>query len=170
MAAIRLELLPNEKHGGSILRNGAKSTAVSLGAVLQSKSGGRETRIGFYHADADHKELRYVNGYSLLGILGGWKTEARAEVAQTAVYLLDKPFKAAEGDRLVVSIKSDDVGCVRLSVSPFATEFPLKADPAEALSAALKVAAADRSAEQKALLATAWFDRDGGGCGGVHAI
>jgi hypothetical protein len=159
VSAIKLELLPNEKHGGSILRDGAKNTSVSLSAVVRSKAGARETRLGFYHAEADHKDLRYVNGYSVLGILGGWKTEsAHPKIAQTAVYLLDKPFKAAEGDRLVISIKSDDAGCVRLSVSPFGTEFPLKADPADGLSAALRVPASERAAQQQALLTSEWFE------------
>ena len=62
-----------------------------------------------------------VDGYEIIGVQSGWKlSSSHNQSAQTAVYLLDKPFKAADGDKLIVSVKSDDIGCVRLSISPLA--------------------------------------------------
>lgn len=118
LASIRLELLPHETHKGSIVRTG-ENTTIQFSAVLKDAQG-KETRLGFYHADADFKEPRYANGYDIIGITGAWRTSAKHKMEkQTGVWLLDKPQAINEGEHLLISLKSDQLGCVRLSVSPF---------------------------------------------------
>ncbi|HEY7119022.1 MAG TPA: DUF1549 and DUF1553 domain-containing protein, partial [Tepidisphaeraceae bacterium] len=158
IAAIRLEVLPHAAHKGLVTRDGAKNTGVNLAAALKSKLTGRDAKLAFYYADSDDKEPRYANGAEILGVMGGWRTAAaKAGAAQSAVYLLDKPFKAAEGDKLIVSIKSDNVGCVRLSVSPFASESPTRADLPERVQSILQTPADQRNGAQRALLTTTYL-------------
>jgi hypothetical protein len=150
IAAIRLEVLPHASHKDGLTRNGAKGTLVTLTASLRPKSTGRDARVTFYHADADYKDARYANGYEIIGIQSGWKlASSHNQSAQTAVYLLDKPFKAAEGDKLIVSVKSDDIGCVRLSISPLAMEDPRKSAFSDHLLSALQSPVANRTAQQR---------------------
>ena len=81
--------------------------------------------------------------------MAGWKTSSKnPKGKQTALYLLDKPFEVAEGDTLIIALKSDNIGCARISVSPFGFERPQDAatagtkkafaEPAEKLDAALR--------------------------------
>jgi hypothetical protein len=59
-----------------------------------------------------------VNGEPVRGLLNGWKTPpAAGDKPHTAVWMLDKYPALAEGDALVVTLKSDNVGAARVSVS-----------------------------------------------------
>ena len=125
IAAIRVELLPNEKFDGKFTRDNADGTAIALSASVKSKKDGKETKLAFNHAEADKKDEKYSSGEAVLGVLGGWKTDSKDPKAkQTAIWLLEKPFEAVEGDTLIVALKSDNVGSVRVSVSPFGFERP----------------------------------------------
>lgn len=140
IAAIRLELLPRPEHDGTILMGKAKndSTMVKLSAALKAEDADKETALSFYHADADKKTERYVNGYAVIGIVDGWKTSNEFEKQpQTAVWLLNQPFEAHDGDELIVRLGKGSVGCVRISVSPFAARDPLQSGDGKALSVAL---------------------------------
>jgi hypothetical protein len=159
VSAIRLEVLPHSTHGGGLTRDGgrrAESAGINLAAAHRPKSTNRDARLSIYFADADHKETRYANGFDILGVHTGWRTDARVKAPQSAVYLLDKPFKAAEGDKLVINVKSDNVGCVRLAVSPLAAEKPL-AVPEVAAALQPILHAHDRTPEQRATLDKAYF-------------
>ncbi len=130
ISAIRLELLPRAEHGGTILIGKAKddTTMVKLTAKLKSKVKGKDKTISFYYAEADHKEDRYVGGAVAIGVKDGWKTAVKFEKSpQTAVYLLDEPIRATNGEALTVQLGKSAVGCARISISPFAAKEPLKA-------------------------------------------
>jgi hypothetical protein len=175
IAAIRLDLLPHEKHGGGILR-GARNTTVTLSARLQpravqtistsastnrAESAATETRLRFYHADTTHKEERYANGENILGVQGGWRTSAEHfQSAQSAVYLLDPPIVVSEGDKLVLGLGTSALGHVRISVSPFARQDPSQmmdfgATLAEALQADKPAHAQKRLFDEVYYLSTA---------------
>jgi hypothetical protein len=120
VSAVRVEVLPHARHKNNVTRDGAKSTNVTVAATLRAKAAGRDAKLTFYHADSETKEARFANGYEVIGVASGWRTVAgKSQAAQSAVYLLDRPFKAAEGDKLTVAVKSDNVGSARVSVSPF---------------------------------------------------
>ncbi len=125
IAAIRVELLPLEKFDGKFTRDGADGTAIVLSATIKSKKDGKEAKLAFYHAEADNKDEKYSNGEAVLGVLGGWKTDSKnPKTKQSAIWLLEKPFEAVEGDTLTVALKSDNIGSVRVAVSPFGFERP----------------------------------------------
>ncbi|MEP6662881.1 MAG: PSD1 and planctomycete cytochrome C domain-containing protein [Verrucomicrobiota bacterium] len=138
LAAVRLELLPSEKHDGKILLDKSSTTEINLTAGLKS-AGEKEKPLSFYHAEADRKEERYASGFAIIGVESGWKTAKLFQnVAQTAVYLLSEPVKAAAGDQLVIKLGKNSAARIRLSVTPFANFDPLKAGANESLVAELK--------------------------------
>jgi hypothetical protein len=119
VAALRLELIPHARHSNTIFRGKNTSTTVQLSATLRRAGTKKETKLAFYHADADAKEPRYANGYEILGIKDGWKVARDlAKTKQTGVWLLDPPVTVADGDVLTVSLKTNLIGNLRLSVSP----------------------------------------------------
>jgi hypothetical protein len=157
LSAIRLEVLPHATHKNGLTRDGGKGLTVTLAAAYQPKASKAETRLGFYHADAEQKDPRYSNGAEIIGVQSGWRIPAKAHSPVEALYLLDKPIKVGEGDKLVISVKSENVGCVRVSVSPFAAEDLLRPDLATRVARALQAPQPQRSAEQRTLLNTTYL-------------
>ena len=135
VAAIRLEALPTGQNAGSILRTSAPRTLVALSAALVGKTQDPAKKLAFYYADADFKEDRgFRSGQAALGILGGWVTATEhVNSAQRAVWTLDKPFTASEGDKLVITLPRNVLGRVRVSVSPVVTLKAVDPQFAEAL-------------------------------------
>jgi Protein of unknown function (DUF1553)/Protein of unknown function (DUF1549)/Planctomycete cytochrome C len=157
LAALRLEVLPHERHQGRVARDGADSSVIRVSAAMQATRGSAQTPLAFSHADADVKDPRYVNGYALLGVKDGWKTSSRhAKSPQTSVWLLDRPIEVTEGDEPIVTVRSDNVGCVHLSVSPFAVEDPRRVDFSP-LRRALTTDPAARTSAQNELLHTTYL-------------
>ena len=123
IAAIRVELLPHEKHGGSIIRGGGGQSWVTLAAKLRRGADGGEQALAFYFADADSKDETYFNGAAVLGVRNGWLTSgSKHQSTQTAVWLLDAPVTAAAGDTLEITVGNSAAGCVRVALSPFAAD------------------------------------------------
>ncbi len=140
IAAVRLELLPRKEHDNGILMGKAKndSAMVTLAASLKSAGSDKSKPITFYHAEADHKEKRYSNGYEIIGVQAGWKTEMAAEKSKhTAVYLINESVQAKDGDELTIKLARNLIGCVRVSVTPFAAEDPMKSGASAELARAL---------------------------------
>lgn len=130
VATLRIELMPHHKHKDSIFR-GAGDT-VQLSAFLSRQGKEKESRLSFYFADADLKEPRYANGHEIIGIKDAWKiSRQRATNTVAGVWLLDPPLTARAGDVLVIRFKTNNVARVRVALSPFATENPLKSWPAQ---------------------------------------
>jgi hypothetical protein len=153
LAAIRLEALPDEKHGGSIVRGGGRVAAVTLSAGVKRAGDGAETRIEIFHADADRKEERYSNGHAVLGVKDVWRTSAEHRKSpQSAVWLPATPARVKEGDTLVISL-GGALGRVRISVSPFAGIEPLGSGGGEPLLAVLRKPPAERTEAESALAA-----------------
>jgi hypothetical protein len=152
LAALRLELLPDEAHKGSTLRGGQTSSLVRLSATLKTKAG-KSVPLRFHRTDAEEEQPRYASGEPIIGVLSGWKTAPKhARSRQQAVWLAD-PVTVGEGDELIVKLSGDALGRVRLATSPFASLDPLSAD----LGPRLALALAGRSAEQTQLLHTTYL-------------
>jgi hypothetical protein len=121
IAALRLELLPHAKHSNSVLRGNRTSATVQLSATLKRAGEKKERKLAFYHADAEFKEARYANGFEILDIKDTWKlSRDHMKETQSAVWLFDPPLQAKDGDTLVLAIKTNMLGCVRVGVSPMA--------------------------------------------------
>jgi Protein of unknown function (DUF1553)/Protein of unknown function (DUF1549)/Planctomycete cytochrome C len=153
VASIRLELLPHPDHKGRIIRGNAGPT-VSLAARSTNKT----PPLQVFLADADAKEERYANGFAIPGIIGGWKLPAMdLESRRSAVYQLKTPIHLGEGDRLIVSLRGDGLGRVRLSVSPMVFE-DLRRPVVEApMVDALTAEAGSRTPEQSDRLKAAYL-------------
>lgn len=127
VAALRLELIPDERHGGRILRSGAKSSTIALSLAMKSADSEKERKLGFLQANADHKDPIYSNGAEEPSIQGKWKVDSKdLKSPQTAVYLLEEPLDLKSDDTLILTIRGDAIGSARVSVSPFAAANPLK--------------------------------------------
>ncbi|MBI3465448.1 MAG: DUF1549 domain-containing protein, partial [Planctomycetes bacterium] len=121
LAAIRLELLPHEKHNGSILREKARSALVQMSAEVETQSGDK-SKLTFYHADADRLEPRYAGGEAIIGVQSGWKTSSEdRQSPQTSVWLLSQPMRLESDATLLLTLPNNSIGCLRVSVSPFAS-------------------------------------------------
>lgn len=68
VAAIRVELLPDPKTNSVLASHAKNSDMVSFSATL--KSAAHSHKLAIFHADADHKQERYSNGYTILGVEG----------------------------------------------------------------------------------------------------
>jgi hypothetical protein len=148
ISAIRVELLPSEKHEGKILLDKGDSTEIKLSAELKSAGKKAAQAISIYHADADHKEERYSGGSAVIGVQSGWKTEkAFLKAAQTAVYLLDEPIHAKEGDELILKLGKNSAAMIRIAVTPFANQIALESGANEKFFAALKKSSKEISPE-----------------------
>jgi hypothetical protein len=173
IAAVRIELLPREQHGGKISRGATRgkgnpdSINVQIAASIQRR-GGASTRVPFWYADADRKEDRFVNGYAVIGVRDGWKTSAaHADQPQTAVYLLEKSLDAADGDTVSIRIPKSGVGCVRVSVSPIASLKPIDPTFATNLDRDLQKPGDSSLAVRTFLLSSNW---DGPALAQAHKI
>src|SRR5437660_2066611 len=132
LSAIQVELIPDDRHGGGILRGTNDSTTITLSASLKSPGDEAAKHLSFYHAEADHKEERYSNGFAIIGVKDAWSTSKEDQKSpQTAVWLLDKPVQAKEGDTLMLRFGKNAAGRLRVSVSPFAAEHPLESGGGE---------------------------------------
>jgi hypothetical protein len=157
IASVRLELLPHKNHKETISRDGA-TPFVQLSAALKSDKSKNPTSLAFFFADANFKEERYANGFPLLGVTHGWKTSAKhLKEVQTSVWLLEKPIQLAADDRLIITLKGDHVGYVRIAVSPFFFEDPRNPQVPAELAAAMTLGTDACSADQKSSLAKAFF-------------
>ena len=132
VAALRVERLAGESD--EEIDPGAQVKGIRVSAALKRK--GKETKVSFYRADADHKESRYANGAELIGVLGGWQPSGK-HAAQSSVGLMEPALEVKEGDTLLLTLKSDGPLTVRVSVSSFASLDPMQAGASQELRTAL---------------------------------
>jgi hypothetical protein len=174
LASIRLEVLPHETHHGKVTRDGVGNTLIGLSAEFRPAGGGKGTPLAFAFADADHKEERYASGAEILGVQEGWKTSGRhSRETQTSAWRLARPIRLEEGDAIVVTVKSDNVGCLRLAFSPFGDEDPGRTGVDPLLGEALETAPGARTKEQADRLAAAYLlgtGWDAGALGQIQAL
>ena len=117
LAVVRIELLPDPSQGGRIVRTGDRARIKPAFAVVGTD--GKARAVGVRHAQADRHAPRYVNGYDVIGVQGGWTTEPKdVKSPHSAVYFLDRPVRLSKGERLRVTIPGDSLAAVRVSTSP----------------------------------------------------
>jgi mono/diheme cytochrome c family protein len=155
VAAVRLEVFRQanieEKQG----EQKQKSASIALTAALRT-SAGIENKISFQHAEADHKATRYSLGSPTIGVKDLWKLSTEYE-KQTAVWLLDEPFKAKSGDSLVLNLRVPVAVFVRASISPLAAREPLNAGSVSAsLGKSLAKARLNKELNITYLFSTGW--------------
>ena len=168
LAAIRLDVSPQLAAAEAAKPDAPKPTAkktekrkpakkkaarnpsdIVLSATLNT--GGKDTKLVFHFADADHQEPRFALSLPILGVKDLWKLSVTNE-SQTAVWLLDRPVKLESNATLVVNLGSAEVASLRVSVSPFAADEALQAGVGEPLRQALATPALFRSDARQKLL------------------
>ena len=128
-------------HRGKITRDGAASDADPAlgdgagGADRQGDAAGLRPCRRRPQGPALRRTAR-----ELIGVHDGWKTSSQhaTVAADRRSGCSRRPVRLAEGDEVVVTVKSDNVGCIRLSVSPFGAEDPRETELGPALIAALR--------------------------------
>jgi len=138
LAAVRLELLAGEGSGTRLLRGNRDSITAEVSASLITTNAERQA-VPFSFADANFQERRYANGFEIPGVQGGWKTSRyRLRDTHSSIWLLERPRRVNEGEKLVVRFKNNAATRVRISVSPFALEPSRWADGVSGLAASLR--------------------------------
>jgi mono/diheme cytochrome c family protein len=198
LAAIRLEVVPQkagEAHPSGTKKTEGQPPATRKGARKQPaqkkaarksvranpsdirlsaslRAGGRSVPLAFSFADADHQELRYSLGLPVPGLQDVWKL-APDHASQTAVWLLNPPVNISSNATLILNLGAAEVASLRVSVSPFAADEPLRAGADASLRVALNRMALFRSDEQRHLLERAFLlstDADTNFLARAHAL
>jgi hypothetical protein len=118
LAAVKIELLPDSKHGNRVLRVDGDDR---LRPEFELVRDGKPTTIGIRLAQADRNAPRYFNGFEIPGVKDEWKIAGKdATAAHTAVYLPAQPVALQPGDTIRVRLPENRVGSFRVSTSPLA--------------------------------------------------
>jgi len=159
LATLRLQVLPDPNHEGltNVLHD-----PFSLTFELYLVRPGEKERLVLVMSDAypDQKTAGYFNGQILTSVILGWRSVHGLEkVAQSATYVLETPVMLKAGDRLEMGILTNNVGRVRLSISPLGIRAPGTRPMPEILAA---MAAKEPTPEQARVLAGEYFLSVGG--------
>jgi hypothetical protein len=143
IALVKLELLGSD--GKSILRSNSGSLSFKPTFELRRAGEEKAKALAIRHADADRKEPIYRNGHDLIGIRDSWKLSLKARNEKhTSLWWLDQPFTANTDDELIISIPTNQLRHIKLSVSPYAPlDFPLEVTPEFTPSSYLRSTAHD---------------------------
>ena len=122
VAALRIQVLPDPMHRGSIQRGGRRGESFLQPLIrVQRKSDKKPAEIAIRHADADHKLTRFVGTAEAIGVKAGWKIPAdRTGQPLASVWLLAEPLELREGDGISIRFTDQKIGCFLVSMSPFA--------------------------------------------------
>lgn len=120
LATIRLELIPDPRHGGKILRQGTE-TLLRPTFSLTGGDPAKPRPLAVRHAQANHATPRYDNGFEIIGVQSGWKIEPPLTTQPlAAIYFLDPPVRIGTRELLKITLPGNALGCLRVSCSPLA--------------------------------------------------
>jgi hypothetical protein len=119
LAAVKVELLPDGGHKNRIVRAG-DSTIVHPALAVVHKAG-KEQALAVRHAQANHYDPQYANGFEVIGVQAGWHTDPKAaNQPHTAIFFLETPIRLEAGDVVRVHLAKHTLSSIRLSASPLA--------------------------------------------------
>lgn len=136
LSQIRLEILPDEKHGGYVTRDRRALFEIEPRFFVLRSGQTTPEPLSLAEAFAECETENFFNGKPNTSVLKVWRSSTRlSQQRQSAVFQLRQPVLFAEGDRLVVTLSTapvnfhqrdyvGEIGCVRISVSPFAAVPP----------------------------------------------
>ncbi len=131
LQAIRLEILPHEKNANQVGRQGNGAFSITPSFALKLPNGELQP-IGIAWAQADRRTpIKYSNGSESAQLESEWRSapgiweEPReaTRLKHEAVFHLKQSQFIASGE-LVVTLKSADLGSLRVSCTPFANTMP----------------------------------------------
>jgi Protein of unknown function (DUF1553)/Protein of unknown function (DUF1549)/Planctomycete cytochrome C len=169
VSAVRMEIFPQLRYGGSVVRGKLPSVKLQPTFLLHRAGKTAPEPIKLRAADANLKQPHYFIGHEVQGILEGWKTSVlEKQLPHTSIWLLETPLSLSEGDRLEIQFgpvswseqdstentnKTPLLSSLRVSLCEYA---PVEAREVNPISHLRHIASA--SAEQgEADLAQTWF-------------
>jgi hypothetical protein len=160
-ARVRLEVLPDDSHGGKVTSTGEDFFALTINMDLRRAGQDKLVHVQVSDAFANQPTATYANGHIQTSLPADWTSSpALARTAQSVVYILSPPIDFQAGDQLVATISSENVGRIRLSVSPLGVQAPGAAPLAEAAAA---LAARDPTPGQAEIVTEEFFAGTEGG-------
>jgi hypothetical protein len=155
VARIRLEALPDPFFGGRVASAGNGSFTLTLELAIVHAGEDKPHPVSIVDAYPAQPTLSYINGHLQTSVTSDWVSPpSLAGTRQWADYVPDQPISFHEGDRLVANVWSENVGRVRLSISPLGVRFPGARPPSEIAAA---VTAPNPTPEQMRVLAAEYF-------------
>jgi hypothetical protein len=160
-ARVRLEVLPDDAYQGRVTCTGDDSFTLSVDLAVLHAGQDKPVHLNLSDGYPAQPTRSYANGSLLTSIPGDWTSPAElAHKPQSMEYVLAPPTSFGEGDRIVATLSSENVGRVRLSVSPLGLRTP-GARPSGEIAAAL--AAPEPSPAQMEVIAAEFFTGTGAG-------
>jgi hypothetical protein len=130
--AIRLEILPDDLHGGNVGRGEDGRFQLSIKAMV-----GKDTEVPIAWGEADRRTpATYHSGAEPLTLDEQWKSgpavwqlpSDETKIQHTAVFHFAEPLQLKQDDQLTIEITSGDVGKFRVSMTPMGQ--PIAGHPA----------------------------------------
>ena len=161
VARIRLEALTDDAYGGRVTCTDDASFSLTVELAVQHAGQDKPEPLNIADGYPAQPTWSYVNGLLQTSVSGQWTSPPDlAGKAQTMDYVLSPTTSLREGDKLVATIWSENVGRVRLSASPVGLRTP-GARPAAEIAAAL--AAPNPTPAQMEVVAAEYFAGTGAG-------
>ena len=130
VAALRVEVLPNPDLDGRVTHRELGNFSLRLGLAVLRDGADKPEALAFDGAYPDRDTWSYTNAYLQTSVEDLWRSRPEdAEEAQETVWQLAAPVRLGPADRLVVTVRSDDVSRLRFSVSPVALRRPAEPLP-----------------------------------------
>jgi hypothetical protein len=162
VARLRLEVIPDETYGGRVTCTGDDSFTLNAELAVLRAGQDKPERLNVADGYPEQPTKSYVNGELQTSVTGDWTSpDELGRTRQSMDYVLAEPMDLRKGDRIVATISSENVGRVRLSVSPVGLRTPSARPPAEAAAA---ICAADPTPQQMEVVAAEYF----AGTGAAH--
>ena len=136
VSTVRLEILPDEAHGGFVTRDRLNLFELTVTLAVQRVGREKPEALAVAEAFAECETENYFNGRPLVSVREIWRSSSNlARQRQSAVFQLQSPVVLADGDRLVATLVSapvnfhqrahlGEIGRVRFSVSPLGSVPP----------------------------------------------
>ena len=168
LSTVRVEVLPDDAHGGYTTREQKYRFDLRLTLALRRAGRTQNEPLAIGYAFAEKSTESYFNGKPLASVHTRWRSDRKiVREPQAAVYHLSEPIEIAPGDELVAVLTSGDVGRVRFTTSPLGGTLPPEELPPETRAALL----ADRpTAAQNVLIAGVYARSAGIGEKGLDSV
>jgi hypothetical protein len=158
---VRLEVLPDEAYAGRVTCTGDASFTLTAELAVQRAGKDKPEPLNVSDGYPAQQTWSYVNGRLQTSVSGTWTSPpALAHAPQSMDYVIATSTSFREGDRLVATITSENVGRVRLSETPVGLRTPGAAALPEAAAA---LAAPSPTPAQMEVIAAEYFAGTGGG-------
>ena len=166
LSTLRLELLPDQVHGGLISRDQRLHVEISVQLSIHRAGAAKPEAVEVAEAFAENETENFFNGRPRVSLRALWRSSAAlAHTRQSAVFQLRQPLMLESGDRLIATIHTapvnfhqrdylGEIGRIRISVSSLGSRLPGEALSGEDASA---FSAPKPSAAQRERLAALYF-------------